>query len=112
MIAFWLFDWPVNVPDLPDDLARDWFGLGTWALIVAGFVVALTILYKIKNQVVNGHTTPLRTDIDGIQTAVLGLVGEMRAERDERRTDVKELHSDVQELHVKLDELRKVLPDA
>lgn len=102
---------PVEVvPNLPDDLARDWWGLGTWALIVTGFVVSLTILYKIKNQVVNGHTTPMRSDIDGlrdgqvqIMAEVLSLGGELRAERSERRADIDAIHA-------KLDEHRKALP--
>lgn len=103
---------PVEVmPDLPNDLARDWFGLGTWGLIVGGFVVCLAILYKIKNQVVNGHTTPMRSDIDGlrdgqlrISNEVLGLAGEVRAERDERRADIDDIHA-------KLDEvIRKAFP--
>lgn len=113
-----------TLPNLPDDLARDWFGLGTWALIVSGFIVALKILYKLKSQIVNGHPQPLRSDLDDMRdeikdsrdevrvardevsaaiNVVLGLVGEVRAERAERRADV-------QELHVKLDDVRKALP--
>lgn len=70
---------PVEVvPNLPDDLARDWWGLGTWALIVAGFVVSLTVLYKIKGQVVNGHTTPMRADMDLMRDDIAGMRDEMR----------------------------------
>lgn len=106
------------VPDLPDDLARDWYGLGTWLVIVLG-AVTLVYLVKIKNQVVNGHKTPMRSDIDGLSDAVaentrhvlalsgevIGLAGEVRAEATERRADVEDLN-------VKLDELRKALPGA
>ena len=107
---------PMNIPDLPDDLARDWYGLATWALIVIG-AVTLVYLVKIKNQVVNGHKTPMRSDIDGLADTleentrqvlalsgeVIGLAGEVRAEAIERRADVEDLS-------VKLDELRKALP--
>lgn len=113
-----------TLPNLPDDLARDWFGLGTWALIVSGFIVALKILYKLKGQIVNGHPTPLRSDIDDLRDEVkvsrdevavaskevLGLVGEVRAERAERRADVQDLHAGMQDLHAKFDEIRKALP--
>lgn len=106
-----LLPMPVEViPDLPNDLATDWYGLGTWALIVGGFVTVMTILAKIKNQVVNGHQTPMRADIDGLRDGqvrisgeVMGLAGEVRAEREERRADIEDIHS-------KLDDLRKALP--
>lgn len=106
------------VPDLPDELARDWYGLATWALIALS-VVMVVYLVKIKAHVVNGHKTPMRSDMDGLSEAVaentrhvlalsdevIGLAGEVRAEATERRADVEDLN-------VKLDELRKALPGA
>jgi len=102
------------VPDLPDDLARDWYGLGTWALIVLGAVM-LVYLIKIKAQVVNGHKRPMRNDIDDLSDAVaentrhvlalsgqvIGLAGDIRADR-----------ANIDALAVQLDGLRKALPGA
>ncbi len=98
------------VPDLPNDLARDWYGLGTWALIVAGFIASLTILYKIKNQVVNGHTTPMRSDIDKLRDGQITIREEVLAESAERRANDEVLRGEVRELHEKLDDIRKALP--
>ena len=115
MLAFW---WALPrevVPDLPDDVAHDWFGLGTWALIVFGFVVCAVLIYRIKQgvdetnkQVKNGHRDPLRTDVDRIiaqQTEILtklddhgsqlgDMRDEVRVERRERREDVADLRKD------------------
>lgn len=104
------------MPDLPDDVAHDWYGLATWALIVVGFVICTVLIYRIKQgvdetnkQVVkNGHKDPLRTDVDRIiaqQTEILAKLdnhgeqlGDMRdevlVERRERREDVADLRKD------------------
>ena len=61
------------MPDLPDDVAHDVYGLATWALIVVGFVICTVLIYRIKQgidetnkQVKNGHKNPMRADIDRI----------------------------------------------
>ncbi len=61
------------MPDLPDDVAHDFYGLATWALIVVGFVICTVLIYRIKlgieevhKQVKNGHKNPMRADIDRI----------------------------------------------
>lgn len=60
-------------PDLPDELAHDWFGLGTWAIIAIAVVISVIGWRKlrrdsniIKDQVLNSHekAPPLRVDLD------------------------------------------------
>lgn len=115
MLFLW-WHWPREVmPDLPHDLAHDWFGLATWALIVIGFVICVTLIYRIKlgvdetnRQVKNGRKSPLRGDLDELllrQDQILAKVEdhsmqltalkeEGRAERRERRDDVTDLRQD------------------
>lgn len=54
--------------DLPNDLAHDWFGLGTWILIVAAVVYVVRALVQIRNQVKNSHDTNMRDDLDDQST--------------------------------------------
>lgn len=97
------------VPDLPNDVAHDWFGLATWALICCAFVLIARGYFKIKRgldatvaNVQNGHTTPFREDFDA-------LADEVRAERRERRERISELRDEMREslheLHAKIDKL-------
>ena len=107
------------MPDLPDDVAHDPYGLATWALIVVGFVICTVLIYRIKQgidetnkQVKNGHKNPMRADIDRIiaqqehfiarqddmmawqqlhGTRLAELQQEYQDERQERRDDVADL---------------------
>lgn len=107
------------MPDLPDDVAHDFYGLATWALIVVGFVICTVLIYRIKQgidetnkQVKNGHKNPMRADIDRIiaqqehfiarqddmmarqqlhGTRLAELQQEYQDERQERRDDVADL---------------------
>lgn len=107
------------MPDLPDDVAHDLYGLATWALIVVGFVICTVLIYRIKQgidetnkQVKNGHKNPMRADIDRIiaqqeqfiarqddmmarqqlhGTRLAELQQEYQDERQERRDDVADL---------------------
>lgn len=107
------------MPDLPDDVAHDFYGLATWALIVVGFVICTVLIYRIKQgidetnkQVKNGHKNPMRADIDHIiaqqehfiarqddmmarqqlhGTRLAELQQEYQDERQERRDDVADL---------------------
>ncbi|MDH6199166.1 hypothetical protein M2272_005834 [Mycobacterium frederiksbergense] len=60
-----------GMPDLPTDLAHDWYGLATWLIIAVALVIATWLLVQVKNQVKNSHTTNLRDDLDE-QFAALG----------------------------------------
>lgn len=63
-------------PDLPDELPHDGWGLATWALICIAGLIAFGIyqavqlkrmratLGGVRDQVVNGHKVPMRTDLD------------------------------------------------
>lgn len=107
------------MPDLPDDVAHDFYGLATWALIVVGFVICTVLIYRIKQgidetnrHVKNGHKNPMRADIDRIiaqqehfiarqddmmarqqlhGTRLAELQQEYQDERQERREDVADL---------------------
>ena len=107
------------MPDLPDDVAHDPYGLATWAIIVVGFVICTILIYRIKlgidetnKQVKNGHKNPMRADIDRIiaqqehfiarqddmmarqqlhGTRLAELQQEYQDERQERRDDVADL---------------------
>ena len=107
------------MPDLPDDVAHDFYGLATWALIVVGFVICTVLIYRIKQgidetnrHVKNGHKNPMRADIDRIiaqqehfiarqddmmarqqlhGTRLAELQQEYQDERQERRDDVADL---------------------
>lgn len=107
------------MPDLPDDVAHDPYGLATWAIIVVGFVICTVLIYRIKQgidetnkQVKNGHKNPMRADIDRIiaqqehfiarqddmmarqqlhGTRLAELQQEYQDERQERRDDVADL---------------------
>ena len=107
------------MPDLPDDVAHDPYGLATWALIVVGFVICTVLIYRIKQgidetnrHVKNGHKNPMRADIDRIiaqqehfiarqddmmarqqlhGTRLAELQQEYQDERQERRDDVADL---------------------
>lgn len=113
--------WPLSeiMPDLPDDVAHDPYGLATWALIVVGFVICTVLIYRIKQgidetnrHVKNGHKNPMRADIDRIiaqqehfiarqddmmarqqlhGTRLAELQQEYQDERQERRDDVADL---------------------
>lgn len=113
--------WPLSeiMPDLPDDVAHDFYGLATWALIVVGFVICTVLIYRIKQgidetnrHVKNGHKNPMRADIDRIiaqqehfiarqddmmarqqlhGTRLAELQQEYQDERQERRDDVADL---------------------
>lgn len=96
-----------DFPELPE-LAHDGWGLATWLLIAAVAIVlgvawlsqhgARRDLRAIKDQVKNGHTTPMRSDMDGmsdrlddvlrdlrgVRQDIGGLRGELRSERAER----------------------------
>lgn len=108
------------MPDLPNDVAHDWFGLATWALICCAFVLIARGYFKIKRgvdatvaNVQNGHTTPFRVDFDALADEVRAdfdaLADEVRAERRERREHISELRDEMREslheLHAKIDKL-------
>lgn len=63
-------------PDLPNDVAHDWYGLATWALICLAFAFVARGYFKLKagidttvGQVKNGHKDPLRADVDKLLVA-------------------------------------------
>ncbi len=95
------------VPDLPDDVAHDWFGLGTWALIVVGFVICTVLIYRIKQgidetnkQVKNGRKNPMRADIDRIiaqQEHFIARQDDMMARQQLHGTRLAELQQDYQD---------------
>ena len=95
------------VPDLPNDVAHDWFGLATWALIVCGFVVCATLIYRIKQgidetnkRVKNGHKNSMRADIDRIiaqQEHFIARQDDMMAWQQLHGTRLAELQQDYQD---------------
>lgn len=83
------------VPDLPNDVAHDWFGLATWALICCAFVLIARGYFKLKRgidatvaNVQNGHRDPLRADVDKILVAVGEIQSALAAETAARKTGI------------------------
>lgn len=95
------------MPDLPDDVAHDPYGLATWALIVVGFVICTVLIYRIKQgidetnkQVKNGHKNPMRADIDRIiaqQEHFIARQDDMMARQQLHGTRLAELQQDYQD---------------
>lgn len=95
------------MPDLPDDVAHDPYGLATWALIVVGFVICTVLIYRIKQgidetnkQVKNGHKNPMRADIDRIiaqQEHFIARQDDMMARQQLHGTWLAELQQDYQD---------------
>ncbi len=95
------------MPDLPDDVAHDFYGLATWALIVVGFVICTVLIYRIKQgidetnkQVKNGHKNPMRADIDRIiaqQEHFIARQDDMMARQQLHGTRLAELQQDYQD---------------
>ncbi len=95
------------MPDLPDDVAHDLYGLATWALIVVGFVICTVLIYRIKQgidetnkQVKNGHKNPMRADIDRIiaqQEHFIARQDDMMARQQLHGTWLAELQQDYQD---------------
>ncbi len=95
------------MPDLPDDVAHDFYGLATWALIVVGFVICTVLIYRIKQgidetnkQVKNGHKNPMRADIDRIiaqQEHFIARQDDMMAHQQLHATRLAELQQDYQD---------------
>lgn len=95
------------MPDLPDDVAHDLYGLATWALIVVGFVICTVLIYRIKQgidetnkQVKNGHKNPMRADIDRIiaqQEHFIARQDDMMARQQLHGTRLAELQQDYQD---------------
>lgn len=95
------------MPDLPDDVAHDPYGLATWALIVVGFVICTVLIYRIKQgidetnkQVKNGHKNPMRADIDRIiaqQEHFIAQQDDMMARQQLHGTWLAELQQDYQD---------------
>lgn len=104
---WWVHALSEIVPDLPDDVAHDWFGLATWALIVCGFVICTVLIYRIKQgidemhkQVKNGHKNPMRADIDRIiaqQEHFIARQDDMMARQQLHGTRLAELQQDYQD---------------
>ena len=116
--------------DIPD-LARDWFGLGTWALLAIAAVAAAFIWRQhkgirsdvdaVKGQVVNGHSEEnLRTQLDRIESNQVEFQKTMTREISGLRKDIGRLadsavddramhHQDVARLDDGIDELRKIV---
>lgn len=101
--------WPLSeiMPDLPDDVAHDPYGLATWAIIVVGFVICTILIYRIKlgidetnKQVKNGHKNPMRADIDRIiaqQEHFIARQDDMMARQQLHGTRLAELQQDYQD---------------
>lgn len=95
------------MPDLPDDVAHDFYGLATWALIVVGFVICTVLIYRIKQgidetnrHVKNGHKNPMRADIDRIiaqQEHFIARQDDMMARQQLHGTRLAELQQDYQD---------------
>ena len=95
------------MPDLPDDVAHDFYGLATWAIIVVGFVICTILIYRIKlgidetnKQVKNGHKNPMRADIDRIiaqQEHFIARQDDMVARQQLHGTQLAELQQDYQD---------------
>lgn len=95
------------MPDLPDDVAHDPYGLATWALIVVGFVICTVLIYRIKQgidethkQLKNGHKNPMRADIDRIiaqQEHFIARQDDMMARQQLHGTRLAELQQDYQD---------------
>lgn len=101
--------WPLSeiMPDLPDDVAHDPYGLATWAIIVVGFVICTVLIYRIKQgidethkQLKNGHKNPMRADIDRIiaqQEHFIARQDDMMARQQLHGTRLAELQQDYQD---------------
>jgi len=95
------------MPDLPDDVAHDPYGLATWAIIVVGFVICTILIYRIKlgieetnKHVKNGHKNPMRADIDRIiarQEHFIARQDDMMAWQQLHGTRLAELQQDYQD---------------
>lgn len=107
-LPFWWVRPPSEImPDLPDDVAHDPYGLATWALIVVGFVICTVLIYRIKQgidetnkQVKNGRKNPMRADIDRIiaqQEHFIARQDDMMARQQLHGTRLAELQQDYQD---------------
>lgn len=56
------------MPDLPDDLARDWFGLATWFLIVVGIVICSWLLSNVR--ALKSDVVELKERVDDLETSL------------------------------------------
>ncbi|MCX2931426.1 hypothetical protein ORI20_14165 [Mycobacterium sp. CVI_P3] len=77
------------MPDLPNDVAHDWYGLATWAMICIAFMFVAAGYFRLKRgvdetnkQMKNGHKSVFRRDFDWLMWTVwhmrLGLEHESR----------------------------------
>ena len=109
------------MPDLPDDVAHDFYGLATWALIVVGFVICTVLIYRIKQgidetnrHVKNGHKNPMRADIDRIiaqQEHFIARQDDMMARQQLHGTRLAELQQEYQDERQERRELQQEYQD-
>lgn len=97
---------PVDVDSWMDLIANLWIGLVVIAVAaIPGYMAARKNhqgIKEIKEQVVNGHTQPMRTDLDRVIVALDNLAKDVTAirrdladEEDRRRDHIAELRDEV-----------------
>lgn len=82
-----------EVPDFPKELAHDWFGLATWAIIAIALVIAIRTIFQVKHQVKNSHEENLRDDLDNkfaSLEAKMGLALDQLGDHGDRLNSIEE----------------------